>query len=212
MPESPDMGSGLARKGASYVLFMKLTAIITTILLTLFARGISPALVMGILIVPIWLLAERLMANTNSPSFWKSIEEREDFSRLPLADDIDKMKGAKDGQKVKQAIFEGRIKDQVYYTLKNEYNLSKEEIKILAENPESLTQKIDNKKLLEYLKNARDLNDLKKPDSKDQIELFSDDKDRESDSKNLEFEDKITSAINELERIHYVGEDRGDET
>ena len=199
-----------ARKGVSYNKFMKLTAVMTIVLLTLFARGITPALVIVITIFPLWLLAEKVMSNTHSHSLWKSTEKREDFSRLPLADDINKMKGARKGQKVKQAILEGRLKDQVYYTLKNEHNLSQKEIEILHEDPKSMIEKIDNQKLLEYLNNARDLNDLKKPDGKDDIELFSDRGNNEKNSKKLEFEDKIKSAINGLENIHNVDKNRGD--
>ncbi|GEM_PF-2850133 len=210
MPESS--GGSLARSGVSYFLFMKLVAIMIVILLTMFVRGTRPGIVIAITIIPLWLLAEKLMTDTESPSLWKSDEEKEEFSRLPLVDDVKKMRGAKKGQKVKQAILEGRLKDQVCYTLKNEYNLSREEIEILAENPESMSQKIDNEKLLNYLKNARDLNDLKKPEGEDQVELFSDEVESESDSKKIEFEDKIKSAINELERMHYVGKDRGDKT
>ncbi|MBS3781915.1 MAG: hypothetical protein KGY66_05095 [Candidatus Thermoplasmatota archaeon] len=197
-----------ARRGVSYLLFMKLVTIMIVILLTMFARGIRPSIVITILIIPLWLLAEKVMTDTSSPSFWKSIEKREYFSRLPLADDVNKMKGAKKGQKVKQAILEGRLKDQVYYTLKNEYNLSEEETETLADDPESMIEKIDNEKLIEYLKSARDLNDLKKPDGQDQVELFSEKDDEDSGSKDDKFEEKIRSAIAELEKIHYVEKDR----
>ncbi|MFP4001040.1 MAG: hypothetical protein ACLFSM_02710 [Thermoplasmata archaeon] len=197
-----------ARKGVNYILFMKLIAVATAILMTLFVRGLYPGLAMAIVIVPLWLLAEKMMDNTYSPSFWKSIEKREDFSRLPLAEDINKMKRAKKGQKVKQAILEGRLKEQVYYTLKNEYNLSEEEIEMLAEDPNSMIGKIDNKKLLEYLESARDLNDFKKPDGEDQVEIFSEGKNKNVDVKNDKFEEKIRSVIGELEEIHDVKEDR----
>jgi len=192
----------------SYVLFMKLAAIMTVTLLTMFARGIRPGIVIAILIFPLWLLAEKLMMDTDSSSLWKIIEEKEDFSRLPLVEDVNKMKGAKKGQKVKQAILEGRLKEQVYYALKNEYNLSQEEIKILDEDLENITEKVDNEVLLEYIKNARDLNDLKKPDGEDQVNLFSKEKKRDLKGKKVEFEEKIESAIDELEKIHYVGKDR----
>jgi len=195
-------------KDASVKQFMKLNVLMIAFFLTLFARGVSGALTMGILMFPLWWLAEKIMSNTESSPFWKSIDKRDDFSRLPLQDDIDKIKGAKKGQKVKQAILEGRLKEQVYYTLKNEYNLSKEEIKVLAEDPESMTEKIDNEKLIEYLKNARDLNDLKKPSGEDQIELFSDGTDDKLESKKPKFEEKIKSAIEELERIQNVGKAR----
>jgi len=206
MPEGS--GGSLARQDVSYVLFMKLAAIMTVILLTMFGRGIRPGLVVAIFIVPLWILAEKMMIGTDSPSLWKSTEEREEFSRLPLGDDVKKMKGAKKGQKVKQAILEGRLKEQVYYALKNEYNLSEEEIKILDKDLERITQKVDNEILIEYIKNARDLNDLKKPKEKDRVDLFSEGETRDLEGKKVEFEEKIKSAINELERLHYVGEDR----
>ncbi len=209
MPEKMD---SLARKGANYVLFMKLSAIVTGVFLTMIARGIKPGIVVIILIIPLWLLAEKLMANTGSRTFWKRIEEREEFSRLPLSSDVDKMKGARKGQKAKQAILEGRLKDQVIYTLKDEYNLSGEELKDLEKDPTSMMERIDNEDLIKYLKNARDLNELKKPNGKDQVDLFSDEEDseehKELDEEDLEFENKIRSAIGELEDIHYVEEDR----
>lgn len=206
MPESTT--SPLPRKGADLMMFMKLTTITVLVLLALFARGVKPTIIIIIFIFPLWLLAEKVMADTTSNSLWKSIEEREDFSRLPLAEDINKMKGAKKGQKVKQAILEGRIKDQVYYTLKNEYNLSEEDIDILADDPNSMIHKIDNKKLIEYLNRARDLNDLKKPDGEDQMDLFSEEEKEPSSGKNDKFEAKIGSALAELEKIHYVEEER----
>jgi len=206
MPEG-SVGS-LARQDLSYVLFMKLAAIMTVIMLTMFARGIRPGIFITILILPLWLLTEKLMTDTEYPSLWKSTEEKDEFSRLPLANDVKKMKGAKGGQKVKQAILEGRLKKQVYYALKNEYNLSEEEMKILDEDLEKITEKVDNEVLLEYIKKARDLNDLKKPKEKDRVDLFSEEETRDLEGKNLEFEEKIESAINELERIHYVGEER----
>jgi len=203
MPET----EGLERSGASYIMFMKLATITIFILLTLFARGIRPGIFMIILIIPLWLLAEKVMRDTDSPSLWKSIEKRGEFSRLPLDDDIKKMKIAKKGQKVKQAILEGRLKDQVYYTLKNEYNLTEEEIETLSEDPESMTHKIDNEKLIEYLKNARDLNELKKYDGEERVDLFSEGINREVDGENIDFEKKIKSAISELERLNFVEEE-----
>ncbi len=203
MPET----EGLERSGASYIMFMKLATITIFILLTLFARGIRPGIFMIILIIPLWLLAEKVMRDTDSPSLWKIIEKRGEFSRLPLDDDIKKMKIAKKGQKVKQAILEGRLKDQVYYTLKNEYNLTEEEIETLSEDPESMTHKIDNEKLIEYLKNARDLNELKKYDGEERVDLFSEGINREVDGENIDFEKKIKSAISELERLNFVEEE-----
>lgn len=203
MPE--ESGGSLARQGVRYVLFMKLVAIATVILLTMFARGVGPGIVIIIVIVPFWLLAEKMMSGTDSQSFWKSTEEKEEFSRLPLVDDVKKMRGAKKGQKVKQAILEGRLKKQVYYALKNEYNLSEEEIKILDKDLERITKKVDNEVLIQYIKNARDLNDLKKPKGDDRVDLFSEEGKRDLGSKKVEFEEKIKSAINELERLHYVG-------
>lgn len=191
----------------SYILFMKLITIIIVVLLTMFARGIRPGIVITIFVVPLWLVAEKLMSDTNSPSLWKSIEETEEFSRLPLGDDIAKMKGARKGQKVKQAILEGRLKDQVCYTLKNEYSLSEEEIEILDEDPEKMIEKIDNEKLLEYLKNARDLNDLKKYDGEERADIFSEGINRKVYDENIDFEEKIKSAIDELERINFVEEE-----
>ncbi|MEF8835471.1 MAG: hypothetical protein V5A76_04885 [Candidatus Thermoplasmatota archaeon] len=200
--------SSSARQGANLEMFMKLTAIAILVLLTFVARGVRPTIIMIILVFPLWWLAEKVMANTDAPSFWKSIEEREDFSRLPLVEDINKMEGAREGQKVKQAILEGRLKDQVYYTLKNEYNLSEEEIKILDEDPDSITKKIDNKELIKYLKHARDLNDLKKPNGGDQFELFSEEKNGDFEGEKIKFEEKIKSAVVELEKIHHIEEDR----
>lgn len=197
-----------ARKGADLKMFMKLTAIVILILLTFIARGVRPTITMIILVFPLWFLAEKVMTNTTNPSPWKSVEEKEEFSRLPLKEDIDKMDGAKKGQKVKQAILEGRIKDQVYYALKNEYNLSEEEIKKLDEDPGYMEERIDNKELIEYLKNSRDLNDLKKPNGKDEGDLFDEEDKRGSKDERIEFEEKIKSAIDELESIHYVGKDR----
>ncbi len=204
MPE----GSATARKGTSYVLFMKVAAITTIILLTLFARGFRPGMVIVFIIIPLWLLTEKVIDKTESPSLWKSAEKKEEFSRLPLNDDIKKMKGARKGQKVKQAILEGRIKDQVFHTLKNEYNLSEKEIKILDEDPDIFSEKIDNEKLMDYIKNARDLNDMKKPDGVDESDLFSDEETSRSELEELGFEEKISSAISELEKIHYVDEER----
>lgn len=206
MPEG--IGESPARKDVSYVLFMKLTVVTTIVLLTLFARGFRPGILIFMLIIPFWLLAEKVMSNTNSPSLWKSIEKRENFSRLPLAEDINKMKAARKGQEVKQAILEGRLKEQVYKTLKNEYNISNKEISNSEENLEEISKKINNEKLIEYLRNAKDLNDLKKPDSEEQNQLFSDVSNSESNSKKPEFEEKIESAINELERIHHIEEGR----
>lgn len=197
-----------ARKGANLQMFMKLTAIAILILLTFIARGVRPTITIIILVFPLWFLAEKVMTNTTNPSLWKSVEEKEEFSRLPLKEDIDKMDGAKKGQKVKQAILEGRIKDQVYYALKNEYNLSEEEIKKLDEDPGYMEERIDNKELIEYLKNSRDLNDLKKPNGKDEADLFDEEDKRGSKDERIEFEEKIKSAIDELESIHYVGKDR----
>ncbi|MFW6048356.1 MAG: hypothetical protein ACOC87_03590 [Candidatus Natronoplasma sp.] len=205
MPE--ESGVPLARQGVSYILFMKLAAMMTVILLTMFARGIRPGIVITILIVPLWLLAEKLMTDTDSPSLWKSIEDREEFSRLPLQGDIDKMKGARKGQKVKQAIFEGRLKEQVYYALKNEYSLSEEEIRNLDEDPEKMIKKVDNENLLEYLKNARNLNDFKKYDGEERVDIFSEGVNRKVYDENIDFEEKIKSAINELERINFVEEE-----
>ncbi len=206
------MPSRLEMKDVRLGKYMKMTTILISFLLIFYARGMTPALVLIILTVPLWLLTEKIVSDTASLSLWRYIEDKEDFSRLPLADDIKKMKGAKEGQKVKQAILEGRLKDQVSYTLKDEYNLSEKEIEILYEDPESMEDKVDNKKLLEFLKKARDLNDLKKPDGEDQIDLFSDGKDYGSRGKKREFEERITSAVEEIEKIQNLGEDRGDST
>ncbi len=203
----PELISSEASKGANLEMFMKLTAIVILLVSVFFARGVRPGIVITIMIVPLWLFVEKMMSETDSPSLWKSIEEREDFSRLPLADDINKMKGAKKGQKVKQAIIEGRLKDQVYSTLKNEYNLSEEELTILDDDMEKMAQKVDNEVLVEYIKNATDLNDLKRPDGQERLDLFSKEKKRDIKRKNIKFEEKIKSAIAELESIHFVEEE-----
>ncbi|MEF8874781.1 MAG: hypothetical protein V5A88_08980 [Candidatus Thermoplasmatota archaeon] len=203
MPDTKGIRSTLSMKSGGMVLLVKLFAITILLLLSLWGRGVI-AVVVIILIVPLWLIAEIVMFETSASPFWKSIggreeksiEESEEFPRLPLATDINKMKGAKKGQKVKQAILEGRLKDQVFYTLKNEYNLSEEEIKVLDEDPGSMAEKIDNEKLIEYLKNVRDLDDLKSPDDED------------IDGKDLDFKDKMRSTVSELENIHYIKEDR----
>ncbi len=203
MPEG--VPSEHEKKGVSWKEFMKLTTLVIIILLIIFTRGVRPALVIITFIIPLWLLVEKIMNDTNSLSTWKSIEKKEDFSRLPLASDIRKMKGAKKGQKVKQAILEGRLKDQVYHVLKNDYHLSVEEIRDLEENLDEKREKIDNEVLIRYLKNSRDLNDLKRPDGEDQHELFSESEKKELDDKKFDFEEKIEPVVEELERIYHTG-------
>jgi len=194
MADTVGIRSTLSMKSGGMFLLVKIFGITVLILLALWGRGVSPALVVIIFVIPLWLIAERVMFGTSPSSLWKSIEEREDFSRLPLQSDVDKVKGAKKGQKVKQAILEGRVKDQVFYTLKNEYNLSDEEINDLDKDPESMADRIDNENLLEYLKHAKDLNDIKKPK----------DLDKKEEGEDLDFENKMESAVSELESIHYV--------
>lgn len=198
MPDTTAIRSTLSMESGGMFIAIKLVSIISLIMLALFSRGVRAGLVVIILVVPLWLFVEMVMSDTGPSPFWKSFEKREEFSRLPLENDIDKMKGARKGQKVKQAILEGRLKEQVFYTLKNEYNLSEEEVKVLDEDPVSMADKIDNEELIEYLKNARDLKDFKDPNSGGR------------DARTLEFEDKMKSAVSELERIHYVKESGGE--
>lgn len=198
MPDLKAIRSTLSMESGIMFLLIKVFAIMVLILLALWGRGDIVALVVIVLIVPLWLIAEVVMFDTSASSLWRSIEKREDFSRLPLSSDINKMRGAKKGQKIKQAILEGRLKDQVFYTLKKEYNLSEEEINDLDEDPESMADRIDNEVLIEYIKNARDLDDFKRPK----------DVDKDVDGENVDFESKMESAVSELESIHYVDEER----
>ncbi len=200
----PDEG---VKKERSWKNFMKLTTIVIVILLAFFIRGLGPGIVITSLLIFLWLLVERVMAETESPSHWRSNEKREDFSRLPLGSDINKMKGAKKGQKVKQAILEGRLKEQVYNVLKNDYNLSEEEIEDLEENLDDAEEKIDNEALIEYLKNSRDLNDLKTSKGEDLHDIFSGERKSSSDGKKLDFEEKIEPVVEELEKIYHTGKE-----
>ncbi|MFP3871993.1 MAG: hypothetical protein ACOC55_01865 [Candidatus Natronoplasma sp.] len=189
------------------MLSMKIIAILTLLFLVMFGRGLRAAVVIILVVVPIWLMAEKMNVGSAAPDFWTSTEEREEFSRLPLEKDMVDVRKARKGQKVKRALIEERIKEQVYWALRREKNLSEEEIETLKNDPEELKKRVDNERLRGYLKSAVDLNDLKTADKVEGTDLFSEERTKSFEDTSMDFDEKVDLAIKELEELYRIEEE-----
>lgn len=189
----------------SFFLYFKIVLISLIIVLSLFGRGGSAraAIVVASTVIPMWLLVEKINGDSESIKFWKSKKSRESFQQLPLEEDIRRMAEARRGQQVQQAMLESRLKDQIYHTLKEEYNYSEKKIEELKETSEF--EELPNQKLAKFLKVAKDLNELKKPDKENDLFI---DKVKSAKKEDLSFEEKVLMAVEELEDIYDLREER----
>ncbi len=196
----------------SIYLMGKIIILGTVLSITYITRGINALLVLSIVLIILWFLIEKVAEKRVKLNFWKNVEKKGQFHRLPLKKDIEILEKARKGRRTKRAKIEDRLKDQVYKTLRTEYNLTDEEIKAL-ENGEN-EKDIPNTELLNFLRTAKGMTALKRKESDNQ--LFEDSETEEYDSSNLKglskkgedvgFDSRIRRVMDELERILYIEE------
>ncbi len=203
---APRVRNMLGMKSSIYILFMKLIGVAVLLFLVFFGRGVRAAILVTVMVIPLWLLVEMVNVDSEFADLWQSIEEKEEFSELPLKDDMISLKKARKGQRVKQALIEGRIKEQIYRLIMIDQNLSDEELRDLKKDDEALVERLDNELLREYIRKAIDLNDLKSPGEVDGTTMFSDEGSKRTDQTTKEFEEKIRAAIEELEKAYGIEE------
>ncbi len=191
-------------------LLIKIVFIGTFLSITYITRGLNASVVLAVVLISLWFLIEKVAKETVNLDFWEGVERKSQFQRLPLKKDIDSLEEARKGRKTKQAKIEDRLKNQVYQTLKIEYNLTGEEIRALK-NGENESD-IPNTKLLSFLKNARGMTELKRKYRDNQI---FDDEDVEEHKtttpdivskgdQEIDFDSKISRVMDELENIHHI--------
>ncbi len=193
---------GIDRKGVRLLEFMKLMVFIGFVAITISARGIKAGLAIGIFCFPLWLLLESVNSKSSKTNYWVSKERKKHRSQLPLERDIKHIKKAMKNQDVNKAIIEGRLKEQIYKTLKNEYDLSDDQIETLKNNPEGLKEIDIEDDLLTFLKTAKDLDDLTSEKKRRDVYSRSDELHNSSSYDEVEFKKKIETVLEKLLEIH----------
>ncbi len=190
--------------------FMKLVTITIFVIITLAIKGVMAAIVMAALLIPFFFLSKILQGDNSSLKFWSSSFEKENFSNMPLRQDTHLVRKAKKGSKVKQALIEERLRDEILYTLKNENELTDEQTEKLRTDRGDLNELIDNEKFLRYLRDMKCVDDIKSDHAGKENDLFCDDGQKTEKRRDIDFEQKVKEAIEELEKVNGLdGYDRG---
>ncbi len=149
-------------RNVRFLFFQKVFAIGVIISIFFVFRSRWAGVSVAILIIPLWLFCEKLYRESSSVTTWEEEEKKEKNENLPLRDDVQSLQRAEEGNFVKQALFEERIKDQIIFILKREHNLSERDIEVLKDTPEKGFKKIkmidDNIK--DFLIRAKELDDV----------------------------------------------------
>ncbi len=185
-----------------YMEFIKLALIGAFIIIILSIKGVRAAMVMTALLIPLFLLSIIVGKNKELQDIWETSTKKENFSRLPLKEDVHSIRNARKGSKVKQALIEERLRDEIFYTLKNKNELTEEEIKEIKNDPKKVDEFIENDTFRRYLLNMKSLADFKTIQKGKKGDPFTKKIQRIGSNNDIDFEEKVKETMNELEKIN----------
>ncbi len=184
--------------------FVKFVFVMVFVLIAVLARSIEAGLAIGVFIFPFWILLEWFYSKSSSANYWMSQEKKRQRSEMPLKKAVEHITKGKENKEINQAIIEGRIKEQVYATLKDRYGFSEEDFRSLDSDPDSLEDKVPNENLRKFLKHAKDLKDLTDGSNQRRPTTVDNEFDTSSSEDEIDFEKRIRLAIDELADIYDI--------
>ncbi|MFP4608649.1 MAG: hypothetical protein ACOCTR_02580 [Candidatus Natronoplasma sp.] len=133
-----------------YILITILVVILTAFML---AWGGQPQLTLAIIILFIigGNLVYWMYERTESSVVWEQEEELSEELNLKMKDDSDLIRRAFQGMELSQSLLEKKIKNLFIEKLKDERNLSKEEVRELLQRPEKFRQVVDDEVISTFI-------------------------------------------------------------
>ncbi len=165
-----------------YYGFMTFLVIVLTAIML--SWGGQPQLTLAIIILLIigLNLLSWLYGKTDEAVIWEQEEELSEELNLKLAETSDLFRRASQGMELSQGLLEKKVRNLFMSKLKDEKNLSQEEIRELLQNPEDFRRVVDDEVISDFV--------LSKLDDQEDVK-------KEMDK---EYEDWILGIIESIER------------
>ncbi len=198
--EDRDFLRDLARRGQEsfIVQWFRIFLIVMFIIVIFAVKGGKAALVMTLLIGPVFFFIERLLVSNHEQEEWKTSIVRDEFRYSPLQKLSCQVERASEGSQTQRAFVEERIRDQIVYRLKNNCDVTEKELKqyIKEGHRERIQELTHNEKLTEFLLTSTDIDSLIKKQSRAAF-LGKEEKKKEYTGKG--FREEMEDVIQELE-------------